>query len=289
MELQMEMVRRGIPFDIRSGIRFFEQAHIKDVTAYMRVVLNPFDELAWKRLLGLYSRIGKATAQKIWTYLSRKPDPLNAVLAEEFLKCASKAALPGLSRLQATMKTLMGSSQEKHPANIIEIVLEGGYREYLEETYTDMASREEDILQLGAFSGKFDTLEAFLSELALLTNMTADDEHLEEDTQDKVILSSIHQAKGLEWSVIFMIWCAEGMLPLARALKEPDGEEEERRLFYVAITRAKDQLYLCYPVVDYGRGMGSLPLGPSRFIKEITPLSFKSKERPYDQWIVDEN
>lgn len=288
MELQMEMVRRGIPFDIRSGIRFFEQAHIKDVTAYMRVVLNPFDELAWKRLLGLYSRIGKATARKIWSYLSKQQEPLAAVLTEGFLKCASKAAAPGLSRLQTTMKTLMDPSSEKHPANIIEIVLEGGYQEYLQETYTDMASREEDILQLGAFSGKFDSLEAFLSELALLTNMTADDEHLSEDPDDKVILSSIHQAKGLEWSVVFLIWCAEGMLPLARALKEPDGEEEERRLFYVAVTRAKDQLYLSYPLVDYGRGMGSLPLGPSRFVKEITPLSFKAKERPYDQWIVDE-
>jgi len=102
------------------------------------------------------------------------------------------------------------------------------------------------------------------------------------------VLSSIHQAKGLEWTVVFMVWCCEGMMPLSRALKEPGGEEEERRLFYVAATRAKDHLYLCYPLTDYTRGMGNLPVSPSRFILELSPYSASAKDRPYDQWLIDE-
>src|SRR3972149_5991068 len=120
-----------------------------------------------------------------------------------------------------------------------------------------------------------------------MTNMNEGEER-EEENRESVVLSSIHQAMGLEWQVVLMLWCAEGMLPLARALKEPDGEEEERRLFYVAVTRAKDQLYLCYPLTDYGRGMGNMVLSPSRFIREVAPPSVRRQERPYEQWVVDE-
>ncbi len=84
--------------------------------------------------------------------------------------------------------------------------------------------------------------------------------------RDRVVLSTIHQAKGLEWPAVFLIWCAEGMIPLARAIKEQDGEEEERRLFYVACTRARDELYFCYPLLDFSRGMGGGYLSPSRFL-----------------------
>ena len=109
------------------------------------------------------------------------------------------------------------------------------------------------------------------------------------EEKDQVILSSIHQAKGLEWSVVFIIWCADGMIPLARALNEAGGDEEERRLFYVATTRAKDQLYLCHPLIDYSRGMGMVPLRPSRFIEELEEGTFHPTELPYEQWIIDED
>nr|MCU0531621.1 ATP-dependent helicase [Syntrophales bacterium] len=90
-------------------------------------------------------------------------------------------------------------------------------------------------------------------------------------------------------SVVFIIWCAEGMIPLARALGEDGGEEEERRLFYVATTRAKDQLYLCHPLIDHSRGMGMVPLRPSRFIEELEQDSLHPAELPYEQWIIDED
>ncbi|OPY11354.1 MAG: ATP-dependent DNA helicase UvrD2 [Syntrophus sp. PtaB.Bin001] len=110
----------------------------------------------------------------------------------------------------------------------------------------------------------------------------------EDDSQgNKVVLSTVHQAKGLEWSVVLLIGCAEGMIPLERALQEAGGEEEERRLFYVATTRAKDHLYLCYPQSDYSRWAGFANLSPSRFLRELIPASRK-KELPFEQWVVEE-
>jgi DNA helicase-2/ATP-dependent DNA helicase PcrA len=141
-------------------------------------------------------------------------------------------------------------------------------------------------LQLANFSSGFSALVTFLSELALLTGIS-EEGHPDEYLEDRVVLSSIHQAKGLEWTAVFMVWCSEGMMPLSRALKEPGGEEEERRLFYVAATRAKDHLYFCYPLIDYTRGMGNLPVSPSRFILELSPYSADAKDRPFDQWQID--
>jgi DNA helicase-2/ATP-dependent DNA helicase PcrA len=284
MEVQMELTRRGIPFEIRSGIRFFEQAHIKDVTAYLRIIVNPRDELAWKRVLGLYPKIGKATAEKVWRYLSSLSSPHSAVHEADFCECAVKAAIPGLRRFQETFCAVHGTASA-NPQELIDLILRSGYRDLLRERYTDAASREEDLLQLANFSARFSTLEDFLSELALLTGVS--ENQADDPTEDRLVLTSIHQAKGLEWTAVFMVWCSEGMIPLARALKEPGGEEEERRLFYVAATRAKDHLYFCYPLTDYARGMGSLPVSPSRFIMELAPYTARGKERPYDQWLID--
>lgn len=288
MELQMEFVRRDIPFDIRSGIRFFEQAHIKDVTSYMRVIFNPQDELAWRRLLIMYPKVGKATIDKLWKHLSEQENPLMAVMDDEFLKLTPKQARPGIEDCRRTIQALLDLPPEKRiPEKIIEVLLnETGYRTYLQDNYSDASSREDDLIQLGKFSAKFSRMEDFLNELALLTNMSGEEEREEHQTNDKVILSTIHQAKGLEWSYVFLIWCADGMIPLQRALKEQGGEEEERRLFYVAVTRAKDQLYLSFPVIDYTRSAGALTLSPSRFIREITPLSPQDEMRPFEHWTL---
>jgi DNA helicase-2/ATP-dependent DNA helicase PcrA len=287
MEVQMELTRRGIPFEIRSGIRFFEQAHIKDVTGYLRILVNSRDELAWKRVLGLYPKIGKVAVEKVWRYVSSFSDPHAVVLTEDFKECAAKGTIAGLMRFQETFRTLQDAGAAG-PSELIDIILRHGYRDLLQSRYADAASREEDLLQLANFSSRFSTLEGFLSELALLTGIT-EESHPEAIFEDRVVLSSIHQAKGLEWTAVFMVWCSEGMMPLTRTLKEPGGEEEERRLFYVAATRAKDHLYLCYPLIDYTRGMGNLPVSPSRFISELSPYSTSVKDRPYDQWQIDED
>ena len=282
MELQMELVRRDIPFDIRSGIRFFEQAHIKDVTSYMRILINPHDELAWRRLLLMYPKVGKVTADKLWKYLAGQENPLVSLFNEEFIRITPKQAKPGIEECCNVIRNILElQPQDRIPEKIIEVLLnKTGYRTYLQDSYSDASSREEDLIQLGNFSAKFATMEEFLNELALLTNISKEEEQEECEKEDRVVLSTIHQAKGLEWSYVFLIWCADGMLPLQRALKEPGGEEEERRLFYVAVTRAKDQLYLSSPAMDYTRSSGALTLTPSRFIREIAPLSAEDESRP---------
>ncbi|HET6490134.1 MAG TPA: ATP-dependent helicase [Syntrophales bacterium] len=289
MELQLELTRRGIPFEIRSGIRFFEMSHVKDITSYLRVLVNPLDEAAWKRVLGLYEKVGKVTADRVWKALAAEKDPLAAIRDPSWVKRVGKAAAPGLLRLGETMALLCETIKEQAPADLIHLLLNRGYREDLRERFTDSFSREEDLVQLANFSSRFTSLTDFISELSLLTNTTEGEDSYAVEEKDRVILSSIHQAKGLEWSIVFIIWCAEGMIPLARALNEAGGEEEERRLFYVATTRAKDQLYLCHPLIDYSRGMGMVPLRPSRFIEELEQDTSHPTELPYEQWLIDED
>ncbi|MBN1474141.1 MAG: ATP-dependent helicase [Syntrophaceae bacterium] len=289
MELQMELVRREIPFDIRSGIRFFEQAHIKDVTSYMRVLVNNDDELAWRRMLTMYPKVGKVTFDKIWTYLAKKENSLEAFLDNEFMRVVPAAAKTGIEQCRKTMQLILDLQPlERVPGKIVDVLLDKcDYRSYLQRNYSDAVSREEDLIQLGIFANQFERMEDFLNELALLTNMAKEEGFEEEEKENKIILSTIHQAKGLEWSYVFVIWCADGMIPLQRALKEPQGEEEERRLFYVALTRAKDQLYLCCPALDYSRASGgNILLAPSRFISEIAPLSAEDEKRPFEQWTL---
>lgn len=280
MELQMELTRRGIPFEVRSGLRFFEQAHIKDVTAYLKIIHNPKDELAWKRVVKLYPRIGSRTADKIWKHISSKENELKAARDQKLLAQIPRGAEEGWKRFLSLLKSLQAPEILKFPGEMIQVVIEEGYDDYLQNVYPNYQSRLEDLNQLGNFALQYGSLESFLSELALLSSVTGEDvADREEDEQ--VTLSSIHQAKGLEWRVALIIWLSEGRFPAAKALNDPEGEEEERRLFYVAATRAKDELYLCYPLMLPEGRYQSILLRPSRFIQELS-------EDTYEQWQIDE-
>ncbi|MDR2861448.1 MAG: ATP-dependent helicase [Syntrophobacterales bacterium] len=289
MELQLELGRRGIPFEIRSGIRFFEQAHVKDVVSYLRIVDNPLDELSWRRVLGLYPGIGKVTIKKLWDYLRRQStDPLRAFLCEEGWDKLPKGAREGFKACADVFRRLEGRV-EANPQELVEAAMYG-YVGFLRSKYPDWSSREDDLVRLAAYASKFSSLHAMLEELSLMTNTEEEerDDLPKTEREGRIVLTSIHQAKGLEWSVVFLIWCCEGMFPLVRALEEEGGEEEERRLFYVAVTRAKDHLYLCYPTYDPNRGLGyNTPLRPSRFIRELKNHSPWDGEKPFEQWVVD--
>jgi DNA helicase-2/ATP-dependent DNA helicase PcrA len=175
------------------------------------------------------------------------------------------------------------------PAKQIALILESGYEEHLENTYENSDLRAEDLRQLSNYAARFETTEEFLSELALVNTerfgapqgTTGEDVIMGGDEDEKLVLSSIHQAKGLEWRAVFLIWAADGKFPSARSLRDAESEEEERRLFYVAITRAKDELYVCYPVVVTDFSRQTVIQKPSRFVTEVPRELF-------EVWSVEE-
>ncbi len=272
MELQMELTRRGIPFQVRSGLRFFEQAHIKDVCAYLKVVCNPLDELAWKRMLQLYPKVGRATAEKIWRLISSgAPNPWAVLDSKETAQKIPAGAREGWRTLLKTLSRLRKEGRTSDPAGMIEGVMGGGYEAYLQAKYPNFESRADDLRQLAVFAGQYASCQDLLSDLALLTSIESEAQPFE-GGDGMLTLTSVHQAKGLEWSAVFIIWLAEGRFPSIRSLSDSggEGEEEERRLFYVAVTRARDKLYLCYPRFAPDRGGRDMIQQPSRFISELS-------------------
>lgn len=285
MELQVELLRRGIPYLVRSGVRFFEQAHIKDVLAYLRLINNPYDELAWMRVLVLMTGIGKNTAARIWEQIKQARHPWEALISisAEFIPRRAQAAWQDFLAL---LETLREPARAQAPGAQIEAVLDGGYVDYLRATYTNAEARLEDLRQLATFAARYRSAEAFLSEVALISTerfslrdgLYGEDILAGGDRDEYLLLSSIHQAKGLEWRVVFLIWVANGRFPTARALRDDEALEEERRLFYVALTRAKDELYLCYPLLGRERHR-TVILSPSPFVQEVD-------ESLMEQWTI---
>jgi DNA helicase-2/ATP-dependent DNA helicase PcrA len=152
---------------------------------------------------------------------------------------------------------------------MLRLVMDAGYDNYLKETYDNYQRRLDEIQQLAEFAFQFGTVEEFLTQLALLTNVEAEADP--SDDSEKMKLSTIHQAKGLEFEVVFVIMLCDGLFPSSRSTESNDGEEEERRLFYVSVTRAKNELYLCYPLIrgGFGQSGGDVFQSPSRFLSEI--------------------
>lgn len=296
IELQLELTRRGIPYRVQSGVRFFEQAHIKDVVSYLRIIVNPRDELAWKRVLKMIPGIGNTTANRVYEMIVAEPaltagadDKSPSRIAGGLIRLADS---PQTARLRSSqswkgfivlLEMLVQQENRNNPAKQIEMILTHGYEQYLQENYENADLRIEDLRGLAAYATRYKSTEAFLSELALLSTERFKEpqplvgEALIEgaDEDELLTLTSVHQAKGLEWKAVFIIWAAEGKFPSPRSLKEIDSEEEERRLWYVAVTRAKDELYMTYPLLmtDYNRQ--SVLQKPSRFITECPAALFE--------------
>ena len=268
MELQMELTRRNIPYVITSGLRFFEQAHIKDVSCFLKVAVNPNDEMAFRRIMRLMSGVGAKTADKLWgkfhpALVEGKPLLLTS-------EAVPKKAVDDWKQVAATLNQLRAGKKPFRAAEMIELVVEGFYATYLKLKYPNARTRVEDLHQLASFAMQFESVDDFLSQLALLTNLEADDASLlATSEQEFVRLSTVHQAKGQEWRAVFVIGLCDGMFPLARSLDNLEGEEEERRLFYVALTRAKDELYLTYPLFRMTSGDSGGFQRASRFLAEL--------------------
>jgi len=268
MEVQMEFTRRGIPFSITSGIRFFEQAHVKDLSSFLKFAVNPRDEVAFKRMVRLLPGIGDKTAEGLWSAAGRALDGSLEFARLEGLKVPAKAS--GMWRqLVATLVELVPPSGPLPPADMMARVHFAIYDDYLKGKYPDYESRRDDLSTLEAYARQFESAGEFLSQLALLGGLETADAFAGEGEDEKITFSSLHQAKGLEWKVVFLIWLADGMFPGSRSLEDPAALEEERRLFYVGITRCKDDLYLTYPEMRLNAGYGDPFQTPSRFLSEL--------------------
>jgi DNA helicase-2/ATP-dependent DNA helicase PcrA len=250
LELQLELTRRNIPFSITSGIRFFEQAHIKDVTAYLKLVTNPRDELSFKRLVLLLPGVGGKGADKLWqSYCAESRNTQHAIrsaIATALQGCAQsvpKKATLAWAQFATTISQLEAPDVRVSAAKMIPLVIEAGYDDYLKENFANYRTRLDDLKQLAIFAQQFNTVEDFLTQMALLTNVEAEDEQQSQNRDDeKIRLSTIHQAKGLEFDVVFSIMLCDGLFPSARSAETEEGLEEERRLFYVTITRFLEEI-----------------------------------------------
>ena len=269
--LQAELVSRGVPYTVRSGLRFFEQAHIKDVLAYCRILANPRDEPAWRRLLLLLPGVGPAKAAALCGRLIEAPDPLAALATAETMALVPAKSKGFFAGFVADLRKVEKARPETNPSAAIGAILQGGYPDTVRGRYERPDNRIADIEQLAVLASRYDSLERLIADLMLAGDVYGVDGLESDEPTEHLILSTIHQAKGLEWSRVFVPRLVEDGFPGARALGEVGGEDEERRVFYVAVTRAMDELYLTYPLTLPRGGRGpTLVTRPSRFLTEIS-------------------
>ena len=286
LEIQMEMMRSGIPFTITSGIRFFEQAHIKDVVSMIRFVVNRRDEVAFLRIAELLPGCGPITAAKLWAAWLASGHAMAAAPPPSWVDALGGFKVPKKSvkhwvQFCHILDELTPHGGFAKPSSMITSILEGFYSDHLKASYENADVREADLEKFAEFAAEYEDVGEFLEQLSLLGNTdggpttkgTANAGRAKKPAGDvpTVTLSSIHQAKGLEWDSVFLIGLVEGQFPNGKVLETGDlhALEEERRLFYVALTRAKNELYLSYPKVNPRSYSDEYFNRPSRFLSEF--------------------
>lgn len=271
-ELEMVLLRRGIPYLTFGGLKFLQRAHVKDIIAWLKIVENPRDELSWQRIALMHNGIGEATFQEIWKLLRAFPDPLEAAVQG---KVSPRRGAKGWKTLTNTLSQLTTAGKE-NVSLLIQTIMESPYKEFLAQKYPeDYMERSLGIERLAAYGARFASLREFLESFLLEEALIIDSVKEEQPENDYLTLSTIHSAKGKEWNTVFLIGLNEGRFPSSPGMKNLD---EERRLFYVAVTRARNNLYLTCAEDDF-RGWGNYIGGPSIFLKELPLHCYECYER----------
>ncbi len=263
-DLEIALSRRNIPFVKRGGFRFVETAHVKDVLAHLRVVVNPHDAVSWHRILLLLEGIGPKSSQDLLARIGGAERPWEAL-----------AALPPRGKsgadVQRLAEVLRDVASVTRPGDQLARILTY-YGPVLRRIHPeDYPKRERDLEHFATIAERYRSTQSLLADMALEPPSDSVAGVLAGDGEDEglVTLSTIHSAKGLEWHTVFVLWAADGRFPSMYGVRDDADIEEERRLMYVAITRAKDHLYLTYPIETYERGMGFVMAKPSRFIEGL--------------------
>ena len=266
-DLEIELSRHGLPFLKRGGVKFIETAHVKDLLAHLRVVVNPLDAVSWHRVLMLVEGVGPKKAQDLLAAIVKSGEPY-PVLREVGGRCGA-----GLKSLSLALESL-AKAPDVGPAEQVSQIYDY-YLPILKEQYDDYPKRTRDLDHLQTIAAGYRGVDEFLSDLALeppdgsVTDVEAPDRD-----DEQLVLSTIHSAKGLEWQCVFVIWVVDGKFPSLYSFVTDEELEEERRLFYVAVTRAKRHLYLTYPINVFDKTSGMLLSKPTRFLDHVSPALF---------------
>ena len=256
--IEFELMKNNIPFEYRGGLKFFERAHIKDVSSFLRIVSNFKDEPSWLRILNMQAGIGIVSANKI----------IKTILNSSNIQDIDPNQIPSRARSSwsALLDLFQAIKKEVKPGKLIRLIANSDlYKDYLSNEFVDCKDRLDDFEQLAIFADYYADLTSFLADSVLDDSAFIRQEG--QRAKDRLILSTIHQAKGLEWNTVFIIRLTNMSFPSSRSLSEEDSLEEERRLFYVAVTRAQEKLYLTYPqMIGYESNGYTMP---SIFLEEL--------------------
>jgi DNA helicase II / ATP-dependent DNA helicase PcrA len=277
-DLEIELNRAGIPYIKYGGFKFMETAHIKDIVSYLKISVNPSDVVAWNRVMQLVDGVGPRSAEKaIAGLLEYLAAGSNGNAGETFwMKYTGYPAK--LAPLFDTIRRIAADGIP--PADKVGLLLQY-YSPLFQNRYEDFRSRRKDLEMFQNICERYRSVNSLLSDMALEPpNESVADVAATGSEDEHLVLSTIHSAKGLEWHTVFIIYCLEGRFPSSRSMASDDDLDEERRLLYVACTRARDNLYICYPVNIYDRESGLLLTKPSRFLGGL--------ETHTEQWILAE-
>jgi DNA helicase II / ATP-dependent DNA helicase PcrA len=272
-ELEMELLKRGIPYIVRGGIRFFEQAHIKDVLSYLRIIQNPDDEIAWTRALSLEEGLGVAFSTKIFKNYKSDCKALKDIFNDKYWDFLSPKTKRAFERFRNMIAKITKSDISERIDLILEAIIEAGYEKYCIAHFDNYKDRLDDLKELVNFAHSYKSVKKFLADTSL--GETFKGETILEpakDSSDYLVLSTIHQAKGLEWDAVIIIGLIDNQFPHAKSKEALAQLEEERRLNY---------LYLVHPMTRYDYNYGTVIARPSLFVEELP-------QDCYEKWQIEQ-